>query len=284
MAIAFGDSTEVNRYNGDMVEIFTAIATLTALEIVLGIDNIIFIAIVAGKLPPAQQPNARRIGLAAALVTRLLLLASLSFILGLTEPVLTLPGWLPFLDSDAKALSWRDIILIVGGLFLIGKSTFEIHEKLEGPSAEERAAGKKAHAGFANVIFQIAMLDIIFSLDSVITAVGMVNHNIPLGDGREFNRIWVMVIAVVIAVVVMLIFAGPISNFVSRNPTLKILALSFLILIGVLLVADGFNQHLNKWYVYFAMAFSFCVEMLNLRMRRHSEPIKLRNEELPPSV
>jgi predicted tellurium resistance membrane protein TerC len=263
-----------------MVEIAVAILTLTLLEIVLGIDNIIVIAIVAGKLPAAQQPRARRVGLAAALVTRLLLLASLSYILGLTQPVFTLPK-MPFLDSqEAREISWRDIILIVGGLFLIAKSTYEIHDKLAVDESDEEAH-QKSKAGFAGVIVQIALLDIIFSLDSVITAVGMVNQNIALPGGGEFNRLWVMVIAVVIAVGVMFIFAGPVSDFIARNPTFKILALSFLILIGVLLVADGFGQHMNKGYIYFAMAFSATVEMLNLRLRRRRS-MRLRGENLPP--
>lgn len=256
------------RYNCDMVEIATAVITLTLLEIVLGIDNIIVIAIMAQKLPAAQQPRARRLGLAAALVTRLLLLASLSYILGLTQPVFTLPE-LPFFQSaESREISWRDMILIVGGLFLIGKSTYEIHEKLENPDDLQTEAAKKNIAGFASVILQIALLDIIFSLDSVITAVGMVNQNIKLPGGGEFNRLWVMVIAVVISVIIMLIFAGPISDFIGRHPTFKILALSFLILIGVLLVADGFGQHLNKGYIYFAMAFSVVIEMLNMRLRK----------------
>jgi predicted tellurium resistance membrane protein TerC len=265
-----------------MFEIATAVLTLTLLEIVLGIDNIIVIAIMAGKLPAAQQPRARRLGLAAALVTRLLLLASLSYILGLTKPILTLPE-LPFFQAaEAREISWRDLILIVGGLFLIGKSTYEIHDKLENPDEPAEDAKPRSKAGFAGVIVQIALVDIIFSLDSVITAVGMVNENIKLPGGGEFNRLWVMVIAVVVSVGVMLIFAGPISNFIGRNPTLKILALSFLILIGVLLVADGFGQHMNKGYIYFAMAFSVCVEMVNLRIRRKSKPIQLRGEKLPP--
>lgn len=256
-----------------MVEIATAIITLTLLEIVLGIDNIIVIAIMAQKLPAAQQPRARRLGLAAALVTRLLLLASLSYILNLTQPVFTLPE-LPFFQSaEAREVSWRDIILIVGGLFLIGKSTYEIHEKLENPDDLPAEAAKKNIAGFASVIIQIALLDIIFSLDSVITAVGMVNQNIKLPGGGEFNRLWVMVIAVVISVGIMLIFAGPISDFIARHPTFKVLALSFLILIGVLLVADGFGQHLNKGYIYFAMAFSVVIEMLNMRLRKPHAPV-----------
>ncbi len=261
-----------------MFEVLTAIVTLTALEVVLGIDNIIMIAIMAGRLPAKQQKPARQLGLAAALVTRLALLASLSFILGLTQPVFTLPESLFFfLSPAAREISWRDLILIVGGLFLIAKSTVEIHHRLEQPIDQPAPHADSSAASFASVIVQIAMLDIIFSLDSVITAVGMVNEDIALPNGGTFNRLWVMVIAVVIAVIVMLVFAEPISRFIGRNPTLKILALSFLILIGVLLVADGFGQHLNKGYIYFAMAFSLVVELLNLRLRRHGAPIATRS-------
>jgi predicted tellurium resistance membrane protein TerC len=249
-----------------MLEAIIALVMLTAMEIVLGIDNIIFIAIVAGRLPKAQQPSARRIGLAAALITRLILLASLSFILRLTAPLITLPALPLFHELEAREVSIRDLILIVGGLFLIAKSTHEIHDKLESTGGHGEASPRAV--SFAGVIVQIAILDIIFSLDSVITAVGMVKQGVTVG-GFDISPLWIMSTAVVIAVLVMLIFAGPISDFVSRHPTLKILALSFLILIGVLLVADGLGQHLNKGYIYFAMAFSVVVEMLNLRLRPH---------------
>jgi predicted tellurium resistance membrane protein TerC len=254
-----------------LTDILMPLVTLTAMEIVLGIDNIIFLAIVAGKLPRNQQPKARRIGLFAALATRLLLLATLTFILGLTAPVFTLPN-LPFLaELEAREISWRDIILLVGGMFLIGKSTFEIHDKLERP-VESHAQSARSVAGFGMVLLQIAIIDIIFSLDSVITAVGMV------------GELWIMVTAMIVAVAVMLMFAETISKFVARNPTLKILALSFLILIGVLLVAEGFGQHINKGYVYFAMAFSVVVEVINIRIRKKTEPLLLQNAELPAGI
>lgn len=230
-----------------------ALATLTALEIVLGIDNIIFISILAAKLPLAQQAKARRLGLLFALGTRVLLLFSLTWIMKLTEPLFTLMN---------MAFSGRDIILIAGGLFLLAKSTHEMHEKLEGD--DEHKAGV-ARVSFYSIVIQIAILDIVFSLDSVITAVGMVD------DLR------IMVAAVVIAIGVMMVFAGPISNFVERHPTVKMLALSFLLLIGITLIAEGFGQHIPKGYIYFAMAFSVFVELLNLRMRKTepAAPVKL---------
>jgi predicted tellurium resistance membrane protein TerC len=247
-----------------------ALLTLTAMEVVLGIDNVIFIAVLAGRLPPDQQGPARRLGLAVALVTRLLLLFALSFLLRLQNvAVFRLsalglpPGWL---DPKVDVISWRDLVLIAGGLFLIGKSTFEIHHKLEGE--EERPAGA-GRASFGWVLVQIALLDVVFSLDSVITAVGMASD------------LWVMVAAMVIAVGVMLFFAGPVSNFVGRHPTLKVLALSFLILIGVVLVVDGFGYHIPKGYVYFAMAFSLAVEMINLRLRPRGEPVHLHERRMP---
>jgi predicted tellurium resistance membrane protein TerC len=231
--------------------------TLAAMEIVLGIDNIIFLAIVAGKLPEAQQPRARRLGLIAALGTRILLLCSLSFLLGLTKPLFTLPE-IPYLHAaDAREVSLRDLILLAGGLFLIGKSVREIHEKLE--AAREAGDGTSRPTRpptFAGVLVQIAILDIVFSLDSVITAIGMV------------DVVWVMIAAMVIAMLVMMAFAGSVSEFVARRPTIKVLALAFLILIGVMLVAEGFGQHIDKGYIYFAMAFAVGIEMVNLRVRR----------------
>lgn len=231
---------------------------LTALEIVLGIDNVIFLAIVAGRLPPEQQPKARRIGLAAALGTRILLLFSLSWLLGLTRPVVTLP--VPALAPDAAEVSWRDIILLAGGAFLIFKSVMEMHHKFEEARRhQDAAAGVKTAAravpSFAKVIAQIAVIDIVFSLDSVITAVGVVDN------------VYVMIAAMVVAMIVMLVSAGPISRFVEKHPTVKVLALSFLILIGVLLVAEGFGQHINKGYIYFAMAFAVVLEFINMRLR-----------------
>jgi len=228
-----------------------ALATLTALEIVLGIDNIVFISILTGKLPAAQQPRARTVGLAAAMLMRIALLLSLSWIMGLTAPLFSVLSY---------EISGRDLILIVGGLFLIGKSTFEIHDKLEG---EEGHASARVPASFTAIIVQIMLLDIVFSLDSVITAIGMAQH------------VEVMVAAVMIAVGFMMWFSGPISDFVHEHPTVKMLALSFLLLIGMALIADGLQHHIPKGYIYSAMGFSLFVEMLNLRIRR-AKPVELR--------
>jgi len=233
-------------------QIWISLVTLTVLEIVLGIDNIIFISILAGKLPADQQARARQTGLMLALVTRVMLLASLAWMVKLTAPLFSIAGF---------ALSGRDLILLSGGLFLIWKSTREIHEKLEG--ADEHAGLGKAAPKFAAIIVQILLLDIVFSLDSVITAIGMA------------NQLAVMIAAVVLALGVMLKYAGVISDFVHRHPTLKMLALSFLLLIGVTLVAEGTHQHVNKGYIYFAMAFSFGVELLNLKLRKKSAPVAL---------
>jgi predicted tellurium resistance membrane protein TerC len=234
-------------------EILIALATLTFLEIVLGVDNIIFISILSQKLPAAQQPKARRIGLMLAMGTRILLLFSLAWVIKLTAP------WFTVLSQE---ISGRDLILILGGLFLLGKSTHEIHDRLEG---EEGHASAKAAASFASVLVQIALLDIVFSLDSVITAVGMV------------DELWVMITAVIISVAVMMLAAEPISAFVHRHPTVKMLALSFLLLIGMSLVAEGFDHHIPKGYVYFAMGFSVFVEAINLKMRKTTEPVHLRD-------
>ncbi len=245
--------------NTGLLAALFGLLTLTVMEIVLGVDNVIFLAIVAGKLPEAQQPLARRIGLAAALGTRILLLFTLTWLMGATKPLFTLPE-LPFLqDPESRGISIRDLILLVGGLFLIGKSTKEIHEKVA--HAEAGGGVKKAAANFAAVIVQIAIVDIVFSLDSVITAVGMV------------EELWVMIVAMVIAAIVMVIFAEPISRFVEKTPTVKILALSFLILIGALLVAEGLGQHLDKGYIYFAMAFAVVIELINIRMRPKPEAV-----------
>ena len=233
-------------------ESWIALLTLTALEIVLGIDNIIFISIIAGKLPEDQQKTGRQVGLVMAMVTRILLLFSIAWLTRLTSPLFTV------FSND---ISGRDLILIIGGLFLLGKSTFEIHERLEG---EEGHASQKVAASLAGVIFQIMLLDIVFSLDSVITAVGMV------------NEIFIMISAVVIAVGIMLFAAGPISEFVNNRPTLKILALSFLLLIGFSLVADGLGLHIPKGYIYFAMGFSVFVEVINLQVRAKTTPVQLR--------
>ncbi len=237
-----------------------ALVTLTVLEIVLGIDNVIFISILAGKLPAADQPRARTVGLGLAMFTRIALLFSITWIMRLTQP------WFTLLTQE---ISGRDLILIVGGLFLIAKSTHEIHNKLEGDEEPGRVGSRGA---FWSVIVQIMILDIVFSLDSVITAVGMASH---LG---------IMVTAVVIAVIFMMGFAGSISRFVHDHPTVKMLALAFLLLIGVTLIAEGFDQHISKGYIYFAMAFSVFVEMLNLRMRsRARKPVVLRNSPVTPA-
>ena len=229
-------------------QIWISLLTLTVLEIVLGIDNIIFISILAGKLPAGQQAKARQTGLMLALVTRILLLASLAWMVKLTAPLFTVFGF---------ALSGRDLILLSGGLFLIWKSTREIHEKLEG--ADEHTGHGKTAPKFTAIIVQILLLDIVFSLDSVITAIGMA------------NQLAVMIAAVVLALGVMLKYAGVISDFVHQHPTLKMLALSFLLMIGAMLVAEGLDQHIPKGYVYFAMAFSLMVEMLNLRMHKAAQ-------------
>jgi predicted tellurium resistance membrane protein TerC len=232
-------------------QIWISLGTLTFMEIILGVDNIIFISILAGKLPANQQAKARQLGLALALITRILLLCGISWMARLVTPLFEVMG---------HDFSGRDLILLGGGLFLIAKSTHEIHEKLEGADGEKTA---KLPAKFSSVIIQILLLDVVFSLDSVITAVGMTN-NLP-----------VMIAAVTIAMGVMLAFAGSIGDFVHRHPTIKMLALSFLLLIGVMLVAEGFHQHIPKGYIYFAMAFSVLVELLNMKLRGKSRPVEL---------
>lgn len=235
--------------------VWVAFATLTVLELVLGIDNVIFISILSGKLPPEQQAKARYIGLTMALVMRVILLFSLSWVMTLTTPLFTLP-------VVNHAVSGRDLILIIGGLFLIAKSTHEIHGSLEG---EEGHASKKVYASFTSVIIQITVLDIVFSLDSVITAIGMV------------DRVPIMIAAVVVSIIAMMLFAGSIGAFVQKHPTVKMLALAFLLLIGVTLLAEGFHQKIPKGYIYFAMAFSVMVEILNMRLRRKTEPVHLHS-------
>jgi len=235
-----------------------SLLTLTVLEIVLGIDNIIFISILSSKLPVAQQPRARSLGLAGAFVTRVLLLLSITWVMRLTEPLFTVVG---------RALSGRDLILLIGGLFLIGKATTEIHHKLEGPE-DEAASGKPARTLFATVV-QITIVDIVFSLDSVITAVGMA------------SEVSIMIGANLIALAIMLFAAGPISAFVDKHPTIKMLALAFLVLIGTNLVAEGLGQHISKGYTYMAMAFSIVVEMLNIRARAKQDAVKLRGPHMP---
>ena len=236
-------------------EIYVSLLTLTAMEVVLGIDNVIFISILAGKLPPEQQPTARRVGLALALVLRLALLFAISWVMGLTAPLFSVMD---------KAFSGRDLILLGGGLFLVGKATHEIHNKLEvAHEGRSRASGASA---FWLILAQILVIDVVFSLDSVITAVGMAKH-VP-----------VMVVAMLISMAVMLVFAGRIGDFINRHPSMKILALSFLLLIGVMLIADGMGQHIGKGYIYFAMAFSLGVEIIDMRLRKKAAaPVTLHH-------
>ena len=226
-------------------EIWASLITLMALEIVLGIDNLVFISILASRLPEHQQSKARKVGLALALVSRLLLLATLAWIVGLTAPFVTIGKF---------GLSWRDVILIAGGLFLLWKATVEIHAEMEG--AEDEKGPAKAATTFGAIVTQIAIIDIVFSLDSVITAVGMA------------DQLWVMVVAVIAAVIVMLVASDPLASFIEAHPTVKMLALSFLLLIGVILIADGMHLHIPKGYVYFALGFSVMVEALNTWVRR----------------
>ena len=234
--------------------VWIAFVTLSVLELVLGVDNVIFISILSGKLPPKDQARARFIGLALALIMRVVLLFSLTWVMGLVEPLFHVLG---------RAVSGRDLILLVGGLFLIFKSTHEIHGSLEG---EEGASSRKAYSGFTAVVAQIVVLDIVFSLDSVITAVGMVDN------------VWIMVAAVVVSIIAMMLFAGKIGAFVQKHPTIKMLALSFLLMIGVSLIAEGMHFHIPKGYIYFAMAFSVLVEMLNIRLRKKSKAVELHNQ------
>jgi predicted tellurium resistance membrane protein TerC len=231
-----------------------ALLTLSAMEIVLGVDNIVFIAILVAKLPPDKREKIRKIGIGLALIIRIGLLFALSWLMRLTEPLFTVLG---------EDISGRDLILLVGGLFLVAKSVHEMHSKLEGGDAHANGGKGPSAAAVGAVLAQILALDIVFSLDSVITAVGMA------------SQLWVMVTAMIIAVAVMLVFAGKIGDFVERHPTVKILALSFLLLIGVMLVAEGFGQHINKGYIYFAMAFALIVELLNMRLRKVHKPVQL---------
>ena len=235
-------------------EIWISLVTLTILEIVLGIDNIVFISILASRLPPAEQPRARTVGLAVALVTRILLLLSITWVMRLTQPLFAVLN---------RSFSGRDLILIVGGVFLLWKSTHEIHNNLEGEEATRPVGGTRT---FTEVIVQIAVIDVVFSLDSVITAVGMARH------------LSVMIAAIVVAIGVMLVAVAPISAFVERHPTVKMLALAFLLLLGVTLIADGLGQHVPRGYIYFAMGFSVFVEYLNLRAarKRRAEPVHLK--------
>ncbi len=250
------------------VEAVVALLTLTALEIVLGIDNIVFISILANKLPAHQAPKARKLGLTLAMGIRILLLLSISWIMGLVRPLFSVPA--PWLEAGGIGISGRDIILLVGGLFLVGKATYEIHDKLEGE--HEHSTGKVVARSFSGTIVQILLLDIVFSLDSVITAVGMIQthpENVWVG-------LTVMIAAVVIAVGVMLLASETVAGFIERHPTMKMLALSFLLMIGVMLVVEGLHGHIPKGYIYFAMAFSLGVEVINIRIRGARNPVKLQ--------
>ena len=235
-------------------QVWVSLLTLTAMEIVLGIDNVVFISILTGKLPRETQGKARTIGLSLALILRVGLLFAIAWVMGLTEPLF---------EVFDKKFSGRDLILLGGGLFLVGKATHEIHDRLEVSHEDEARGGSRAQFGV--ILAQIIVLDIVFSLDSVITAVGMAQH------------VFVMVIAMMVAVGIMLVFSGKISDFVNRHPSMKILALSFLMLIGVMLIAEGMGQHVGKGYIYFAMAFSLAVELLNMRMRRNQVPVHLHD-------
>lgn len=236
-------------------ETYISLITLTFLEIILGIDNIIFISILTGKLPPEEQGKARTLGLSLALIFRVLLLLSISWIAGLVNPLFTVFGF---------AVTGRSLILILGGLFLLFKSTMEIHEKLEGE--EEKESGTKAKAKLSSLLIQIILLDLVFSFDSVITAVGLVQH------------VSIMIVAIILSMIVMLIFAKSVSNFIHKHPTIKMLALSFLLMIGLLLFLEGLHIEVPKGYVYFAMAFSFLVELLNIKLRKKSKPVELKEK------
>lgn len=235
-------------------QVWIAFLTLTVLELVLGIDNVIFVSILSGKLPEKDQPKARFIGLSLALIMRVILLFSLTWVMGLVTPLFTILS---------QHVSGRDIILLVGGLFLIFKSTHEIHGSLEGIEGE---SSRRTYPGFVGVIVQIMLLDIVFSLDSVITAIGMVDN------------VWIMIAAVIVSIIAMMLFAGKIGAFVQRHPTIKMLALSFLLLIGMTLIAEGLEFHIPKGYVYVAMAFSVFVELLNIRLRKKTQPVLLHNQ------
>lgn len=245
----------------------TALLTLTALEIILGVDNIIFISIVSNKLPPAQQPRARFIGLLLAMIFRIILLMTITWIIRLTAPIFTIPFVTDDETGGPLGISWKDLILIAGGVFLVFKSTLEIHHKLEKPSHEQGTV-KVAPKAFSAVILQIVLVDAVFSFDSILTAIGLV------------KELWVMITAVVISIIIMMLFSGSISRFINKHPTLQILALAFLIMIGVMLVAEGFHHHFNKSYIYIAIAFSLIVELINMRLRKNIPPVDINNESL----
>ena len=245
--------------------VLTALVTLTVLEIILGVDNIIFISIVSNKLPTDQQPRARLIGLLLAMIFRIGLLLTITWIIKLTNPLFTIP----FIQDEGQPLgiSWKDLILIAGGIFLVFKSTLEIHHKLEKVKPIEQQV-KVAPAAFSAVIVQIVLVDAVFSFDSILTAIGLV------------DQVWVMITAVVISMTIMILFAGAISRFINKHPTLQILALAFLIMIGVMLVAEGFHQHFNKAYIYTAIAFSLIVELINMRLRKNKDQMEINNQSL----
>ena len=243
--------------------VLTALLTLTVLEIILGVDNIIFISIVSNKLPEDKQPRARIIGLMLAMVFRILLLLTITWIIQLTNPIFTIG----FIKDEGQPLgiSWKDIILIAGGIFLVFKSTLEIHHKLE---VARKPSGTVAPAAFSAVILQIVLVDMVFSFDSILTAIGLADN------------VWIMIAAVVVSMIIMMLFSGKISRFINKHPTLQILALAFLIMIGVMLVAEGFHQEFNKSYIYTAIAFSLIVELINMRLRRNRDKVDLNNESL----
>lgn len=243
--------------------ILTALITLTVLEIILGVDNIIFISIVSNKLPAEQQKRARTIGLMLAMVFRILLLLTITTIIKLTNPIFTIG----FIQEDGKPLgiSWKDLILLAGGIFLIWKSTLEIHQKLE---IARKPAEKRVPSAFSSVILQIVLVDAVFSFDSILTAIGLVDN------------VWIMIAAVVISMVIMIFFSGIISRFINKHPSLQILALAFLIMIGMMLIAQGFHQEINKSYIYTAIAFSLVVELINMRLRRNRSVVDLNDESL----
>jgi len=243
--------------------LLTALLTLTVLEIILGVDNIIFISIVSNKLPQHQQSKARTLGLLFAMVFRIILLLTITWIIGLTSTIFTIN----FIKDNGQpiGISWKDIILLLGGIFLVFKSTLEIHQKLE---VARKPAQTVAPSLFSAVIFQIVMVDAVFSFDSILTAIGLVDN------------VWIMIAAVVISMLIMIFFSGMISRFINKHPTLQILALAFLIMIGVMLIAEGFHQKINKSYIYTAIAFSLIVELINMRLRKNRQHIDLNNEEL----
>lgn len=247
-------------------EIWISLLTLTFLEVVLGIDNIIFISIVANKLPEGEQARARNLGLMLALIFRVALLLGITWIISLTNPLFTIPSF--FNGMEPLSISVKDLILLLGGLFLIAKSTSEIHHKLEGAGHETKEV--KVKATLSAILVQIVLVDMVFSFDSILTAIGLV------------KEVFIMIVAVVISILIMMAYAGPVSRFINKHPTLQMLALSFLILIGFMLVVEGFHQHVSKGYIYFAIAFSLVVEVLNMRLRKKQVPVQLHGLQEEP--